>query len=336
MGAVLLTTSLLVGACDERAAGPRMVIADTEFDWGRVLRGAAVTHAFVVRNEGDSPLRIEKVVSPCSCAVVEHDRELTAGAEGRIRVSVDTRTLMGAVDKRFLVVSNDPVEKARRVIVRGVSVPYYEMEPARPVLEGFRDEKVEQSLRIRAAGSERFALSLPAERPAGLDLALSEIGEGREYELRVGAQILLVGKATSLEFDLAATFPDGTVLSIRVPLKAKAIERVVSEPKSKVVFSKAETGSLNAAGDHRLAKSIHLRGARPEIEFRVESVELSGEASDVFSVRYEPVESDKLYRVDVELTKKCAASLAKATLVVRVAEPEPRDMRYDLFALFGT
>jgi hypothetical protein len=41
--------------------GPKMVIVQTEFDWGQVLHGEVVEHSYPVRNEGDDVLRITSV-----------------------------------------------------------------------------------------------------------------------------------------------------------------------------------------------------------------------------------------------------------------------------------
>jgi len=41
--------------------GPKMVIVQTEFDWGQVLHGEVVEHSYAVRNDGDDVLRITSV-----------------------------------------------------------------------------------------------------------------------------------------------------------------------------------------------------------------------------------------------------------------------------------
>ena len=42
-------------------AGPKLVLPETSFDWGSVLQGEVVEHAFTVRNEGTSLLQITQV-----------------------------------------------------------------------------------------------------------------------------------------------------------------------------------------------------------------------------------------------------------------------------------
>jgi len=41
--------------------GPKIVIPDPKFHWGKVLQGDKVEHTWIVRNEGSSVLRITQV-----------------------------------------------------------------------------------------------------------------------------------------------------------------------------------------------------------------------------------------------------------------------------------
>ncbi len=43
------------------AGGPRLVLEEKEFDFGRVYEGVVLTHSFKIKNEGDGPLKIIRV-----------------------------------------------------------------------------------------------------------------------------------------------------------------------------------------------------------------------------------------------------------------------------------
>jgi hypothetical protein len=47
----------------QEKAGPRMVIAESVFDAGKVDQGTTVTHDFIVKNTGDEELLITKVAT---------------------------------------------------------------------------------------------------------------------------------------------------------------------------------------------------------------------------------------------------------------------------------
>ncbi|UCF82545.1 MAG: DUF1573 domain-containing protein [Desulfobacteraceae bacterium] len=41
--------------------GPRLVLQEREFDFGKVKEGSRITHEFTVQNKGSAPLEIKKV-----------------------------------------------------------------------------------------------------------------------------------------------------------------------------------------------------------------------------------------------------------------------------------
>ena len=40
---------------------PRLVVTESTYNWGKLLKGDTLEHKFTIRNEGDAPLLIEKV-----------------------------------------------------------------------------------------------------------------------------------------------------------------------------------------------------------------------------------------------------------------------------------
>lgn len=40
---------------------PRMFVEESDHNYGRILKGDLVEHVFIIRNDGDAPLLIEKV-----------------------------------------------------------------------------------------------------------------------------------------------------------------------------------------------------------------------------------------------------------------------------------
>ena len=46
---------------DDPAPRPRLRVSETSFDWGELLDGEEVVHAFRVHNDGDAPLTLDKI-----------------------------------------------------------------------------------------------------------------------------------------------------------------------------------------------------------------------------------------------------------------------------------
>src|SRR5688500_8060497 len=50
--------------------GPRVAVVNGEMhDFGKMDRNAKESHAFIIRNEGDAPLKLEKGETTCKCTV---------------------------------------------------------------------------------------------------------------------------------------------------------------------------------------------------------------------------------------------------------------------------
>lgn len=68
-------------------------IGPTEHDFGDIVKGEPVRHAFVFRNEGNDPLVIDNVRTTCGCTTPGWPREAIAqDSTGTIEVEYSART----------------------------------------------------------------------------------------------------------------------------------------------------------------------------------------------------------------------------------------------------
>ncbi len=86
---------------------PKIVIAETEYDFGNTTQGDVVKHTFRVRNEGDAPLEIDARPS-CGCVTPKVDRVIPPKSEGVIEAELRTAGFRGPQVKTIQVTSNDP------------------------------------------------------------------------------------------------------------------------------------------------------------------------------------------------------------------------------------
>lgn len=92
---------------DNKKATPQIVFKETSYDFGKVSIGKDVSHTFTFTNEGDAPLKINKVETDCGCTVLEYDKEtIKPGETGRIKVIFDTSGFFGNQKKVIRVYSN--------------------------------------------------------------------------------------------------------------------------------------------------------------------------------------------------------------------------------------
>lgn len=111
-------------------APPRMVCDQPTHKLKDVWSGQKVEHAFVIRNSGGSPLQITNIEAACGCFVAnDYPRSLAPGAQGEIKVSL--QTVMGSreVHKEMQVTTNDPARPKVMLVIEGPLTPRIEVDP---------------------------------------------------------------------------------------------------------------------------------------------------------------------------------------------------------------
>ena len=84
------------------------VVGDTTYDFGDIKEtDGAVTHIFIIKNEGEIPLVVTKVVASCGCTTPEQPKEpIAPGKTGEIKVTFDPTGRPGPFTKPISVYSN--------------------------------------------------------------------------------------------------------------------------------------------------------------------------------------------------------------------------------------
>jgi hypothetical protein len=110
--AVLAVPLLASSSAAEQAKGPRITAEPVAFDFGKALQNKTLHKDFVIKNLGTEDLQIERVSTTCGCtaALMDDDAKVVRpGQTAVLRVSLETRTYTGKVERKVLVQSNDPV-----------------------------------------------------------------------------------------------------------------------------------------------------------------------------------------------------------------------------------
>ncbi|HSD65151.1 MAG TPA: DUF1573 domain-containing protein, partial [Vicinamibacteria bacterium] len=110
-GALAVAVALLAAtaAAEEKGTAPRIRVEPETFDFGKALPGRTLRKEFTIRNFGDAALVIEGVSTTCGCtAALPEERRVEPGGSTPLRVTFETRSYSGRVERRVLVRSNDP------------------------------------------------------------------------------------------------------------------------------------------------------------------------------------------------------------------------------------
>lgn len=87
--------------------GPKAVLPEAVHDFGNLGRGATASTTFVIENQGDADLLIDRVVSSCACLATEYAERIPPDGKGEVQVELDTLTVQGPVSSSIEVGTND-------------------------------------------------------------------------------------------------------------------------------------------------------------------------------------------------------------------------------------
>lgn len=103
----------IAAASPARPAAPRAVVPFTSYGFGDIYKGETISQIFVIRNEGDADLIIKDFAGACGCEVLNVDKLIAPGKEGRARIEISTASQPGGeLFKLATLRTNDPSRPA--------------------------------------------------------------------------------------------------------------------------------------------------------------------------------------------------------------------------------
>ena len=121
----IITTAKVLGRdeqSDEIKNAPIISLSKLYHDFGTVKEGSILQLDILVRNNGKTDLKIEKVRASCGCtAALMSEKILKPGENGNLHIELDTSNMHGKKTRTVQIKSNDPVNP-RLVITLFVNV----------------------------------------------------------------------------------------------------------------------------------------------------------------------------------------------------------------------
>lgn len=94
---------------------PEIKFDEEEYDFGKIMQGEKVSHAFLFTNTGNKNLVVSSAAGSCGCTVPEWPKEpILPGKKSKIEVIFNSEGKSGYQEKTVTVVTN--CEPATRVI----------------------------------------------------------------------------------------------------------------------------------------------------------------------------------------------------------------------------
>jgi hypothetical protein len=185
---ILISVILVIYLQNKPKTPPKMVLSETEWDFGVVKSNEKPTHLFTIKNEGDEDLLIEKVRASCGCVKTSiSTKRIKSGKSVELKVIFDTTGYTGKVGKDIFITSNDFQEPEKRIHL-SVEV---EHQPT-PILNL---SPTEWNLALISQG-DKPSLSLMIENTGDKDLVIDklEVYKHMSYNVTLPLTILPQGK----------------------------------------------------------------------------------------------------------------------------------------------
>jgi hypothetical protein len=308
------------------AQAPKITGKNATYDFGQVVKGAKVTHTFVIKNAGQAPLTVNKITNPCDCFSATFDPTIAPGKEGRIYVTLDTSKQEGPLLLTGVIHTNDPERPTTQLIVRGlVKGPIALLPQDHFALTAVHDDikvhhlflEINRAKPLKVRGIES---TNPLFTPR-----IETITAGKKYRITIKAS----GKADlgvhTGKINIKTDDPDKPVIPIDGSVLI--ISSVKIDPGTLFLSRMSPEEAMKGVKNDKwkvTLKSIHSQ------EFSVLDV-----SSDVpyLAATYRPLDNNKSYELLVEVKPNTVLKQGKyfADLVVKTNLPDAQKLKVPVY-----
>lgn len=113
-------------------AQPKLeIVGGDTYDWGTVkVFESPLKTIITIKNTGNQPLRVFEVKPSCGCTTAPLDKDiLNPGETAKIDIKLDLKGNVGAITKDVNIMTNDPVRKNVKLILKANAVTSLDKEP---------------------------------------------------------------------------------------------------------------------------------------------------------------------------------------------------------------
>ena len=199
------------------AAAPHADIPATAFDFGKISEDRPLTHTFVIKNTGTSPLQIEEVDPDCACTVPKYDQSIPSGGEGAITLTIKPFSVIHQFKKETKVRLNDPDQPRLVLTMTGVATPFIEIQPSHIVrLRGSPGDNIRGQVRFTSHLPTPFQItSYRTTIPDKIEVTLKPEVPNKVYVLEVRPKEQVSGPFAGV-IELATNSKERPRLIVRV------------------------------------------------------------------------------------------------------------------------
>jgi uncharacterized cupredoxin-like copper-binding protein len=127
---LFISTLLLVFSASSAFAAPQIFVQSPSHNFGTLIQGKKLDHTFIIKNNGDSQLKIVHIRPACGCTAVNSSSPVVApGKTSEIKVTFNSANFFGNVSKTVAVESNVPTNPVYTLTLTGIITEEVSVKP---------------------------------------------------------------------------------------------------------------------------------------------------------------------------------------------------------------
>lgn len=178
-------------------AAPVIRVERPVHNFGTITQGNKLDHTFVIRNSGDSPLKIANIRPACGCTAANATVPLVSpGKSSEVKVTFNSANFFGNVSKTIAVETNDPKTPVFTLTLTGNVVEEVAVNPKQLNLGQIKTGNTKSvSLTMENRGTKTIRLiSVKSPMP--------------QVVIKTGKNILKAGESTTITVNITPRTED--------------------------------------------------------------------------------------------------------------------------------
>ena len=123
MKKLMILFVIFTSVISAQLVNPKLIIQQSEYDFGDIKQGEKVSHVFVLTNTGGDLLTITNVRPSCGCtAALPEKNKLAPGESTNLKVTFNSSGRSGKQKKLVTITSNDPENPKQIITIKAVVI----------------------------------------------------------------------------------------------------------------------------------------------------------------------------------------------------------------------
>ena len=319
--------------------GPRIVLLETEVDYGELLQGEVIEKEFRIKNEGDAVLNIWRAIPSCGCTkMIDFPRTLKPGAIGTVKFEIDSKKIApGDTRKGITLENNDPEQSKIRFIFKTKITSLFKTNPNPIRISGLFSETKKANVRLLATTNLGFNVLGARSRNGEFEITdFQEVTKDGEYLVEITVPPSANARTIKDPLDLMIEVKDGRSVVVGRYVEIFHLDAVLVRPESVIQFGNRDTDKLLKEDTPGvITKVVQLQSIDEALDFKVLDATLDGFPEGVLDVDVVEVVPGKTYKVELTLTEYRKEPILRGKLTIETNDPRKELRVLQVAAKFG-